>query len=97
MFFKKRTVYVATGVKLHLTTNVLKPLSLSDQIRSVLLPPKNTAEFLIFTFTFAILAIPLKNFSWNQGGEIWWPTVLFPGNPFEEIDATQIKFILNSI
>ena len=53
MFFKKRTVYVTTGVKLHLTTKVLKPL----------LPPKNTAEFLIFTFTFAILAIPLKNFS----------------------------------
>lgn len=27
LFFKKRTVYVTIGVKLHLTTKVLKPLS----------------------------------------------------------------------
>lgn len=47
----------------------MKPLSSSNQIQSVLLRPKNTAEYVIVTFE--ILAIPLKNFSWNQGGEIW--------------------------
>lgn len=66
-FFKKRTVNVTTGIELHLT-KVVKPLSSSNQIQSVLLRPKNTAEYVI---TFEILAIPLKNFSWNQGGEIW--------------------------